>query len=133
MNKLYLAQCIYNEPDPTECVGDIKVFLTAQERDDFIKEKKKEESEYEYWTDHDIDIPATSLGSLPALTGPGYTPNAGLPPLFNSDSSADGARQMIIKITVPADFEKRLDNQWVVEREIHADRWSWEWADEYKS
>lgn len=39
-------------------------------------------------------------------------------------------RKMIITIEVAEDFEKRLDNQWMVEREIHADRWSWRWADE---
>lgn len=39
-------------------------------------------------------------------------------------------RDMLVRISVSADFEKRLDNQWEVEREIHADRWSWEWADE---
>lgn len=35
---------------------------------------------------------------------------------------------MLVRISVSADFEKRLDNQWEVEREIQADRWSWEWA-----
>lgn len=126
MNKLYLAQCIHNEPDPMECAGEIKVFLTAQERDEFIKSVNCGGSSY-YWTDCDIDIPQTSLGSLPALVGPGYTPNANLPPLFNS-SEDGGTRKMVITIDAPANFEMRLDNQWVVEREIHADRWNWEWA-----
>lgn len=53
------------------------------------------------------------------------TPDSSLPPL------GDGPRRkMLIKIEVTADFEKRLDNQWMVEREIHADRWSWKWKDE---
>lgn len=52
------------------------------------------------------------------------TPNASLPPL-NPDAPR---RKMVITIEVAADFEKRLDNQWMVEREIVADRWSWEWA-----
>lgn len=47
-----------------------------------------------------------------------------LPPL------TDGPRRkMLIEIEVGADFEKRLDNQWEVEREIRADRWNWRWAD----
>ena len=53
-----------------------------------------------------------------------HTPNANLPPLV-----PDGPRRtMLVKIEVSADFTKRLDNQWEVEREIHADRWSWSWA-----
>lgn len=52
------------------------------------------------------------------------TPNTSLPPL---DPSAP-RRKMVVTIEVAADFEKRLDNQWMVEREIAADRWSWEWA-----
>lgn len=36
---------------------------------------------------------------------------------------------MLVEIEVSADFEKRLDNQWMVEREINADRWSWQWKD----
>lgn len=52
------------------------------------------------------------------------TPNAALPPL---DPTAP-RRKMVVTIEVAADFEKRLDNQWMVEREIAADRWSWEWA-----
>lgn len=51
------------------------------------------------------------------------TPDATLPPL------GDGPRRkMLIEIEVTEDFERRLDNQWMVEREIHADRWSWHWA-----
>lgn len=128
MNKLYLAQCIYNEPDPTNCVGEVEVFLSERERDEFIEKKNEEESEYEYWTDHDIDIPQNQ--DLPALVGPGYTPNASLPPLFDPKEDG-GTRKMIITIDAPANFDLRLDNQWIVEREIHADRWNWEWADEY--
>ncbi len=52
------------------------------------------------------------------------TPNAALPPL----DPAAPRRKMVVTIEVAADFEKRLDNQWMVEREIAADRWSWEWA-----
>ena len=33
-----------------------------------------------------------------------------------------------IKIAVPANWSNRLDMQWIVEREIHADRWSWSYA-----
>ncbi len=57
---------------------------------------------------------------------PFTTPNSSLPPL---DSTAP-RRKMVITIDVAADFEKRLDNQWMVEREIAADRWEWCWADE---
>jgi hypothetical protein len=50
------------------------------------------------------------------------TPDSSLPPL------GDGPRRKIlIEIEVTEDFEKRLDNQWMVEREIHADRWNWNW------
>jgi hypothetical protein len=53
------------------------------------------------------------------------TPDSSLPPL-----APEGPRRdMLIRISVSADFEKRLDNQWEVEREIQADRWSWKWAD----
>lgn len=56
---------------------------------------------------------------------PARTPDPSLPPL------GDGPRRtMMIEIEVSADFESRLDNQWMVEREIHADRWTWRWADE---
>jgi hypothetical protein len=54
------------------------------------------------------------------------TPNASLPPL-DPDTPR---RKMVITIEVAADFERRLDNQWMVEREVAADRWSWAWADE---
>lgn len=58
------------------------------------------------------------------ITGPGYTPNA------NLRSVGDGPRRKIlIEIEVTEDFESRLDNQWMVEREIFADRWSWKWSD----
>lgn len=57
------------------------------------------------------------------LTGPGHTPDAKLPPLGEGPR-----RKMVIEIEVTEDFERRLDNQWMVEREIHADRWSWRWA-----
>lgn len=33
-----------------------------------------------------------------------------------------------IKIAVPENWSNRLDMQWIVEREIHADRWSWSYA-----
>jgi hypothetical protein len=50
------------------------------------------------------------------------TPNASLPPL------GDGPRRkMLVTVEVPAPWESRLDMQWVLEREIHADRWSWKW------
>lgn len=52
------------------------------------------------------------------------TPDASLPPLGEGPR-----RSMLIEIEVTADFEKRLDNQWMVEREIHADRWKWRWAE----
>jgi hypothetical protein len=54
-----------------------------------------------------------------------FLPNSDLLPL-----SAGPKRKMLVEIEVSADFERRLDNQWEVEREIHADRWSWRWADE---
>lgn len=54
------------------------------------------------------------------------TPDATLPPL----DPTGPRRKMVVEIEVSADFEKRLDNQWMVEREIHADRWSWGWADD---
>ena len=61
--------------------------------------------------------------ALTGLKGESGTPNVNLPPL------GDGPRRkMLIEIEVSADFEKRLDNQWMVEREIHADRWAWRWA-----
>jgi hypothetical protein len=54
------------------------------------------------------------------------TPDTTLPPLVPDDPR----RKMLISIEVSANFEKRLDNQWEVEREINADRWSWQWAPE---
>lgn len=36
-------------------------------------------------------------------------------------------RKIIVTIEVPDNFENRLDMQWCIEREIHADRWSWSW------
>lgn len=56
------------------------------------------------------------------LTGPAFTPNASLPPI------GDGPRKKImVEVEVPADWIDRLDMQWVLEREIHADRWNWQW------
>lgn len=53
-------------------------------------------------------------------SGPGFTPNINLPPI------GEGERmKILIEVEVPADWERRLDMQWVVEREIAADRWSW--------
>lgn len=57
------------------------------------------------------------------------TPNAALPPL----DPTTPRRKMLVTVEVTADFEKRLDNQWMVEREIAADRWNWTWADESAS
>lgn len=36
-------------------------------------------------------------------------------------------KTILIEIEVPEDWEKRLDMQWVVEREINADRWKWKY------
>ena len=52
------------------------------------------------------------------------TPNSSLPPLGNGPR-----RKMIVTVEVPEDWEHRLDMQWVLEREIHADRWSWSWPE----
>lgn len=52
------------------------------------------------------------------------TPDSKLPPIGDPPR-----RKMIVEIAVSSDFEKRLDNQWMVEREINADRWSWQWKD----
>lgn len=52
------------------------------------------------------------------------TPDPSIPPLDPSTKK----RKMLIGIEVSENFEKRLDNQWEVEREIQADRWSWTWA-----
>jgi (p)ppGpp synthase/HD superfamily hydrolase len=35
--------------------------------------------------------------------------------------------QINITISVPKDWEQRLDMQYIVEREVKADRWSWDW------
>ena len=56
------------------------------------------------------------------LRAAAITPNATLPPI------GDGPRRkMLVEVEVPVDWEQRLDMQWVLEREIHADRWTWEW------
>ncbi len=60
---------------------------------------------------------------LAAIEEATRTPDAALPPLNPNPER----RNMQITIEVGADFEKRLDNQWEVEREIHADRWMWNW------
>ncbi len=52
------------------------------------------------------------------------TPNSALPPLAPEIPK----RKMLIEIEVAETFEDRLDNQWMVEREIQADRWTWHWA-----
>jgi hypothetical protein len=78
-----------------------------------------------------VDVPNDQvLAAADAIRGPvsdidaQRTPNAKLPPLV-----PDGPRRaMLVEIKVGANFEKRLDNQWEVEREIHADRWNWHWA-----
>lgn len=49
-------------------------------------------------------------------------PNPKLPPLGGWPR-----RRIFVEIEVPADFPDRLDMQWVVEREIRADRWQWGW------
>lgn len=52
------------------------------------------------------------------------TPNPSWPPL------GEGPRKkIIITVEVPEDWEERLDMQWVLEREIHADRWAWSWPE----
>src|SRR5260370_14228907 len=57
---------------------------------------------------------------------PQHTPDTSLPPLV-----PDGPRRkMLVEIDVSDNFERRLDNQWEVEREINADRWAWHWAEE---
>lgn len=58
------------------------------------------------------------------ITGPGFTPNSSLPQLGHAPR-----RKMLIEIEVPENFEKCLDNQWVVEQEIHADRYNWRWSE----
>ncbi len=54
------------------------------------------------------------------------TPNVALAPL---DPSAP-TRKLHVTVDVPANWENRLDMQWVIEREIAADRWGWTWASE---
>ncbi len=56
---------------------------------------------------------------------PPRTPNASLPPL----NPGEPRRKMLVEIEVHAHFEKHLNNQWEIEREIAADRWGWQWAD----
>lgn len=52
----------------------------------------------------------------------GPSPNAALAPL------AEGPRRkLLVEVEVPTNWEDRLDMQWVLEREIRADRWSWHW------
>lgn len=74
-------------------------------------------------TQEDLDdLIVRTRTALIAPTQP-HAPDAKLPPLV-----PDGPRRkMLIEIEVSANFEKRLDNQWEVEREINADRWSWSW------
>lgn len=62
------------------------------------------------------------------IAGAGYTPNTSLPPMGEGPR-----RRMVITIEVTEDFERRLDNQWMVEREIHADRWCWKWENEKRA
>ena len=57
------------------------------------------------------------------LDAPLQTPDSSLSPIDSKKSR----RKISIEIEVPFDFENRLDMQWVVEREIQADRWNWEW------
>jgi hypothetical protein len=40
---------------------------------------------------------------------------------------SDGQCWILVRVAVPEDWEGRADMQCVLEREIHADRWSWEW------
>jgi hypothetical protein len=39
-------------------------------------------------------------------------------------------RKIAITISVPANWEERMDMQYIVEREISADRWLWNWPSE---
>jgi hypothetical protein len=57
------------------------------------------------------------------LDAPLQTPDSSLSPIDPKKSR----RKISIEIEVPFDFDNRLDMQWVVEREIQADRWNWEW------
>lgn len=46
-----------------------------------------------------------------------------------SDELDDGPRcNIVVTVSVPSDWEHRLDMQQILEREIHAERWSWNWA-----
>jgi hypothetical protein len=47
-------------------------------------------------------------------------------PRFSPDTPR---RKIVVTIEVPEDWEQRLDMQWCIEREIHADRWSWNWPE----
>ena len=52
------------------------------------------------------------------------TPDSTLPPL------GGGPRKtLIVEVEVPENWEQRLDMQWVLEREINADRWKWNWSE----
>lgn len=51
------------------------------------------------------------------------TPDPKLPPL----DPRYPTRPLIVTVHVPENWEQRLDMQWVLEREIQADRWSWNW------
>jgi hypothetical protein len=70
-----------------------------------------------------MQMPATERNVSDFDSGPGITPNSNLPRLVDGPY-----RKMLIEIEVAMGFEKRLDNQWEVEREIHADRWAWSWG-----
>lgn len=74
----------------------------------------------------DGDVQSEPVPAIPALASLPTTPNPSLPPLAGNVPT----RALSVTVMVPADWEKRLDMQWVLEREIHADRWNWEWADE---
>lgn len=66
--------------------------------------------------------PLYTRAALSEQPAPPTTPNAALPPL------GDGQRKKIsVTVEVPENWAQRLDMQWVLEREIHADRWSWNW------
>lgn len=66
---------------------------------------------------------ADEIERLRLLVTPKSTPDASLP-RFDPDKPR---RKLCITIEVPEDWENRLDMQWLVEREINADRWSWNW------
>lgn len=51
-----------------------------------------------------------------------------LVPVEPPSAQAEPTIDINIKIAVPANWSNRLDMQWIVEREIHADRWSWSYA-----